>query len=514
LSTTTFVRVDSLPDTALVVVPLMDPYCAGEMIIIFAERADTMKYPDIMFQWFPMDGQIQDSTNTGNVFVILQDTTEFFRIMKNNACLDTSSVVVNVIPPDIPLSVMDTTLCPGDMFKVEILDPDVTDVDWMPEQGLSCTKCLDPTVTVQPNPITYMVQAMKDRCSVSGMLNVSIFPPLSINITPNIAQACPGDQITFSFDATGLSNLDVSITGNGSVSCDDCANPVVTFGGGQVQLFVSADESSDVNCGAFGSAIVTMKPDEEQSLPATTVCANVPTTISLTQFGFVNPMISINNGSLSCTTCLTPQVTIGQTTTLFIESDSPNPGACKLISSMILLVPIGDDVTFDLGSDPPYGQGEVVSISLVTDPLPSPGTLFEWTVNDDPITGTASTINAPLNEESNTIHVEWTNSFGCIQSADTVITTEPPTYRIPKAFTPDRMLNTHFKVDITGNFEIIEMLVFNRWGQVVYEGTSQDGWDGRREGERAPPEVYVYLIKLRDPGGKIITEKGDVTLIR
>ncbi len=517
LTTTTFVRVDSLPDTALVVIPLMDPYCAGEMITIFAERADTMKYPDIMFQWsiIPTSGsQIEDSTNTGNIFVTLQDTTQFFRVMTNNACIDTSSVMVNVIPPDIPLSVMDTTLCPGDMFMVEILDLDVMDIEWTPEQGLSCTDCLDPTVTVQPNPITYMVQAKKDRCTVSGMLNVTLHPTLLINITPNLAQACPGDQIPFSFEDSLLTNVEVSITGNGSVSCDDCPNPVVTYGGGQVQLFVNADETSDMHCGASGSATISMKPDEEQSLASTVVCANVPTTIPLAQFGFVNPVISINNGSVSCTNCLTPQVTISQTTTLIIESESQNPGACKLTTTMILLVPAGDDFTFDLGTDPPFGQGEVVSISLVTDPLPSPGTLFAWTVNNNPITGTTSTINAPLNEQSNTIHVEWTNSFGCLQAADTIITTVPPTYKIPNAFTPDRELNTHFKVDIVGNIEIVEMLVFNRWGQVVYEGTSEDGWDGRRDGEQAPPEVYAYLIKLRQPGGDIILEKGDVTLIR
>jgi hypothetical protein len=58
------------------------------------------------------------------------------------------------------------------------------------------------------------------------------------------------------------------------------------------------------------------------------------------------------------------------------------------------------------------------------------------------------------------------------------------------------------------------MLVFNRWGQVVYEGTDEDGWNGRREGEVAPPEVYTYVIKLRNPNGQIILEKGDVTLIR
>lgn len=515
LTTTTFVRVDSLPDTALVVVPLMDPYCAGEMITIFAERADTMKYPDIVFDWYPKDGQIQDSTNTGNVFVVLQDTTTFYRVMTNNACLDTSSVTVNVIPPDIPLSVTDTTLCPGDQFQVEILDPDVTDVEWTPEQGLSCTKCLDPTVTVQQTPITYMVMAMKDRCTVGGMLDVSIYPPLPIIITPAVEQACPGDQIAFSFDPTGLTNIEVNVTGNASVSCDDCPNPVVTYGGGQVQIFVNADETSDMHCGAGGSAVITMKPDEEQPLPSIVVCPGVPTTIPLTQFAFVNPQIEINNGTVSCTNCLNPVVTVSQTTTLIITSESQNPNACFLESSMILLVPTaGDEVDFVLGADPPFGQGEVVAVTLTTDPMPSPGTTYYWMVNAMPVTGTTSTINAPLNEVSNTIHVEWTNSFGCIQSADTVITTDPPNYSIPKAFTPDRETNTHFRVNIVGNIEILEMLVFNRWGKVVYEGVSQDGWDGRTDGERAPPEVYVYLIRLRDPSGKEILEKGDVTLIR
>jgi gliding motility-associated-like protein len=269
-----------------------------------------------------------------------------------------------------------------------------------------------------------------------------------------------------------------------------------------------------MHCGATGSATISMKPDEQQSLPTTIVCANVPTTIPLEQFGFVNPMISINNGGLSCTDCLNPEVTISQTTTLFIESESQNPGSCRLTSSMVLLIPAGDDVTFDLGSDPPYGQGEVVSITLVTDPMPPAGTLYSWSVNNIPVAGSSATINAPLNEVSNTIHVEWINSFGCIQTADTIIITKEPSIRIPKAFTPDRTMNSHFKVEITGNFEIVEMLVFNRWGQVVYEGTTEQGWDGRRNGEPAPPEVYAYLIKLRNPSGDIIIEKGDVTLVR
>ena len=98
--------------------------------------------------------------------------------------------------------------------------------------------------------------------------------------------------------------------------------------------------------------------------------------------------------------------------------------------------------------------------------------------------------------------------------ADTTITTVPPYYRIPKAFTPNEEYNTHFKIEIVGNLELQEMLIFNRWGQLVYEGNDPDGWDGRREGKPAPSEVYAFLIRLRQPNGNVILEKGDVTLIR
>ncbi len=66
-----------------------------------------------------------------------------------------------------------------------------------------------------------------------------------------------------------------------------------------------------------------------------------------------------------------------------------------------------------------------------------------------------------------------------------------------------------------GEAELVEMLVFNRWGQVVYKGSSDEGWDGRYNGKPAPPEVYTYLVKLRNPhNGRISQMKGDVTLIR
>lgn len=512
LTHTTFVRVDSLPNLDLVVIPFKEQYCAGEEVIIFAEEADSAKYPDIMFSWMPMDGQILDSTNTGNVYIITRDTTTFVRAVRNNACVDSSDITLNVVPPAIPLSVEDTTLCPGDMFEVEVLDREVQDLEWMPTDGLACDDCFDQVVTVQEVEQMYTVQGMKDGCPVGATLNVGVHPPLTVQITPSAVDACIGDQIAFTIDTTGLTNLAVTVSGSSTVSCINCPDPVVTVGSGGT-LTVVAEENLDEFCGAFGQAVISIRPFEPASEGPLIVCADEPTILDLSVYGFENPMLRINNGSLSCNDCLDPEVTISQTTTLIVESDNENPDFCGLETSITLLIPEEDEVTFTLSEEEP-AQGQTVDITLNTTPFPSPGSIFNWEVNDMPVQATTQTVTVPLNQSENLVKVTWTNSSGCMQMADTTIATVPPNHTIPKAFTPNGDdTNETFRPKIEGNIDLMEMLIFNRWGELVYEGSDPDGWDGTYNGKAAPPEVYVYLITLQYPD-RTVKEKGDVTLIR
>ena len=60
-----------------------------------------------------------------------------------------------------------------------------------------------------------------------------------------------------------------------------------------------------------------------------------------------------------------------------------------------------------------------------------------------------------------------------------------------------------------------EMLIFNRWGELIFESTSiYDGWDGSYRGKSSPQEVYVYKIKLKWENGQSFEKMGDVTLFR
>ena len=57
--------------------------------------------------------------------------------------------------------------------------------------------------------------------------------------------------------------------------------------------------------------------------------------------------------------------------------------------------------------------------------------------------------------------------------------------------------------------------VYNRWGQMVFETTmSGKGWDGRVAGKEQATSTYVWIVKGTDYTGKMVVEKGTVTLIR
>jgi len=62
-----------------------------------------------------------------------------------------------------------------------------------------------------------------------------------------------------------------------------------------------------------------------------------------------------------------------------------------------------------------------------------------------------------------------------------------------------------------------EMLIFNRWGQIVFKATEQvQGWDGTYKNEDAPIDTYVFVVYFVDPisGARSLQKQGDFALVR
>jgi len=110
-----------------------------------------------------------------------------------------------------------------------------------------------------------------------------------------------------------------------------------------------------------------------------------------------------------------------------------------------------------------------------------------------------------------------TNSYGCSDSISYVVTIKPDnTMYVPNAFTPDNNddLNQFFRAYGEGIISF-KMLIFNRWGQRIFESDNiERGWNGMFAGEKAPAGVYVYKIRYGVAENKFYTKYGRVTLIR
>jgi gliding motility-associated-like protein len=125
-------------------------------------------------------------------------------------------------------------------------------------------------------------------------------------------------------------------------------------------------------------------------------------------------------------------------------------------------------------------------------------------------------------EEDDLIFVSEAGSYevtvfsedNCVATAAIPIT-DCARYEIPNIFSPNSDgVNDVFKVYHVGNgFEFNSLKVFNRWGQVVFETTVNEAWDGTVNGKPAPADIFIYeaVVKLN---GVSEIKRGSVTLVR
>lgn len=86
---------------------------------------------------------------------------------------------------------------------------------------------------------------------------------------------------------------------------------------------------------------------------------------------------------------------------------------------------------------------------------------------------------------------------------------------IPNTFTPNgNTQNETFKV-YTNVMRSIRWMVFNQWGEKVFETSSlHDEWDGLYKGKPQPVGVYIYVMSGTLADGTKVTRKGTFNLIR
>lgn len=114
--------------------------------------------------------------------------------------------------------------------------------------------------------------------------------------------------------------------------------------------------------------------------------------------------------------------------------------------------------------------------------------------------------------------VENPNQYGDPETSYSNIVTlfQAPTLYIPNAFRPQGSNNKVFRpFNSFVSFDQYEFSIFTRTGECIFITTNpQEGWNGRINGDIAPMNVYVYIIKYLLPDGTVYERTGTVTLIK
>lgn len=176
-------------------------------------------------------------------------------------------------------------------------------------------------------------------------------------------------------------------------------------------------------------------------------------------------------------------------------------------------VTINPNPVVNLGNDTTLGFLDSISLEAGND-----GSDFLWSTQSD-----QQNILLDKLTKDTTVWV-IVSKEGCLGADSIRITVEPlPKYELsfPNAFSPngDGINDVFLPVGIEQTLFAYQLLIFNRWGQLIFESDDYyQGWDGNFMGKIAPVGVYIYRVDystgLPDFGIEDYSASGILTLLK
>lgn len=186
---------------------------------------------------------------------------------------------------------------------------------------------------------------------------------------------------------------------------------------------------------------------------------------------------------------------------------------CTRTRQIILEQP--DSIHIAVTTAPNECTGEGDNGSAVVTPFGgTPPYSYLWTTAQPPLRTSAIT---GMHNGNYWVYVKDAN--GCTDSTIAVIGYDNCcTPFVPSAFSPNGDgKNDRFRIRYTGDLKLINMSVYNRYGERVYFSIYPDeGWDGNYAGVPQAMGEYFYFIKAKcgNKGDNEINLKGSFTLVR
>jgi gliding motility-associated-like protein len=387
----------------------------------------------------------------------------------------------------------DTTICTGDTIRLEATGG--LDYSWTPSGSLDDPLIPNPLAT-PPTTTTYTVVTTVGTCADTAMITINVSPPVPADAGPDVG-ICIGDNI----DLAASGGVSYSWSPGTDLSSTSIPNPNASPTTTTTYTVVIADAFGCIGQDeitvtvnplpiADASPNLTACPGDLVQLDATGgVSYSWDPTTDLSDPNIADPIFTAN-GPQNFTVTVTDANGCVSTASINIDV-GPFPGVDAGLDTLVFF---GESVTLDGSGDGDlfWMPGSTLSDPNIANPLATP------------IEGTWYILTA-------------TSEFGC-QSIDSVFVDViyDPIVEFPNAFSPNGdSRNDEFGVIVRGPVEIDVYQIFNRWGELVFEGSNiNDAWDGTYKGKEQDVGTYVYHFMAKDPNGVPIELHGTLSLVR
>ena len=424
----------------------------------------------------------------------------------------------NVTPYTITLSIQDVqpisvsinnpvVPCPGDnIVLTATVSGGLTPYDYLWSTGQTTNSISLSPSTTGAYSVTVTGECAANPASDTVIVSVPVFQPLQISVSDDITSICPYITETLEVDVTGGSGIYTYnwLSAGNSIGNSDSIN--VTPSSSSIYIITVSD-----NCGAqlidTITYTITSPPLETILSEFPEICPGDSAYISVSASGGFGNYYYFwpSTGDTVSGIWVTPS----QSTTYLVEvSDDCQSFSIPAISQVIVVKPNADFSYLSTN----LTEGLPISIQNLT----TNGYVYEWFFSN----GGTSNLMHPTHvfDSSGLYYVTLIteDAKGCIDSITKPIFIEKEFYiYIPNTFIPD---NDRYNEYFSGSFigvKSVEIYVFNRWGEQIYESRDMDfRWDGTYKGRNVPEGTYTWLLKYKKDSGNTEVLTGHINVLR
>ncbi len=340
----------------------------------------------------------------------------------------------------------------------------------------------------QTYSVTITDDCLRQSASATKTVTIPVYPPLTLSTTSDIFEICPyvtrdlvatpsGGSGGYSYVWTNENSSEIGIDSLITITPSE-----TTFYTILVTDFCGDTISKRINYSISSPPLIlTMSPDA-------LICPLDSATVFVTASGGYGQYYYnwIQTGAT------TPSITVNpEFTTTYTVSVSDECQTFKVEGKVTVNV-IEPVANFAISSHTLFEDLPITFQNLTTG-----GLTYQWTFGD----GNSSILVHPNNTytDPGTYYITLiaTNEIGCKDTITKPITIQEEYWiYVPNSFTPDGdQFNNTFGAK-TVNIKELEVLIYNRWGQLVFESDEvRFRWDGTYNGFPVQDGTYTYKIQ-------------------